>query len=91
MLAKVDPLTGHVTQHPTANITRFKFRDIFMAGRSTFDHGTGVLYFTCDPKIVGVSVRTGEVVVNSPLVHWADGTQDSDFVLAMQFAAPGLR
>ena len=52
---------------------------------TTFDHATGIMYFACDPNIVGVSVRTGEVTTSSPLVHWADGTQDAEFVSAMQF------
>ena len=43
------------------------------------------MYFTSDPDIVGVSVWTGGVVTSSPLVRWADGTQDAEFVLAMQF------
>ena len=36
---------------------------------TTFDHANGIMYFTCDPNIVGVSVRTGEVAMSSPLVH----------------------
>jgi hypothetical protein len=84
LLAKIDPHTGAVTPHPHANMTKYDGFGM-QIGRSTFDHTRGILYFTCDPDIVGVSVRTGEVVTSSPLVHWADGTQDAAFVLAMQF------
>ena len=81
-LATLDPHTGTVTPHPRANITTYPG---FSLAHQAFDHANGIMYFTSDPDIVGVSVRTGEVVTSSPLVHWADGTQDAGFVLAMKF------
>lgn len=84
LIAQIDPVTGTVTPLLTADIKKF-YGFNMQLGRSTFDHKNGVLYFTCDPDVVGVSVLTGKVLTKSPLVHWADGTQDSEFVLAMQF------
>ena len=44
LLAKLDPLSGEVTPHPTANLTQAR-GDHMQAGRSTFDHASGVLFF----------------------------------------------
>ena len=98
LIAKLEPHTGAFTM--VANLTQLVSKDAphpiseawnVMTGEdglravTTFDHANGIMYFACDPNIVGVSVRTGKVVTNSPLVHWADGTTGAEFVNAMAF------
>ena len=96
LIAKLDPSTGAFAM--VANLTgvvdtgalRMAWDEMTDDGGgfravTTFDHANGIMYFACDPNIVGVSVHTGEVAMSSPLVHWADGTQDAMFVNAMQF------
>jgi len=96
LIAKLDPETGAFTM--VANLTGVVDKgalreawDVATAGDgagrlcSTFDHENGIMYFALDPNILGVNVRTGKVVTSSPLVHWADGTRDAEFVNAMQF------
>ena len=98
LIAKLDPDSGAFTM--VANLTELVGKNSplhegwgIMTGEShwravsTFDHANGIMYFACDPNLVGVSVRTGHVTTSSPLVHWADGTQDAEFVSAMQFLA----
>jgi len=98
LIAQLDPDSGAFTM--VANLTELVGKNSplhegwgIMTGESdwravsTFDHANGIMYFACDPNLVGVSVRTGQVTTSSPLVHWADGTQDAEFVSAMQFLA----
>jgi hypothetical protein len=86
LIARLDLRNGAI--ETVANLTKCD-RGSMVLGRSTMDRANGVMYFACDPDFVGVSVRTGKVVMRSPLVHWADGTADSTFTLGMQFEKDG--
>ena len=85
MVANLTQLVSKDAPHPISEAWNVMTGEDGLRAVTTFDHANGIMYFACDPNIVGVSVRTGKVVTNSPLVHWADGTTGAEFVNAMAF------